>query len=74
MNPEQLYDGITQIRDDLIEEPLTPKKPEPKSPWVRWFLSAAAILAVVYLGSVMLGGTAGGGGGQSGQGDKIDEF
>ena len=67
MNPEQLYDGMTEIRDDLIEEPVSPRKPEPKKPWARWLLSAAAILAVVYLGSVMLGGTAGGGGGQGGQ-------
>lgn len=66
MNPEQLYDGMTEIRDDLIEEPVSPRKPEPKKPWVRWLLSAAAILTVIFLGS-LVGGKAGGGSGNGGR-------
>ena len=65
MNPEQLYDGITQIRDDLIEAPITPgaSKPQPKG--IRWIAGIAAVLALLIL-MPALGGS-GGGGSQSGQ-------
>lgn len=61
MNPEQLYDGITEIRDDLIEEPLTPKKPGAKRRWGRWAAGIAAALALILL-LPNLGGGAGSGG------------
>ena len=61
MNREQLYDGISEIRDDLIEEPLTPQKPEPKKHWGRWAAGIAAVFALVLL-LPNLGGSAGGGG------------
>ena len=45
MNEKKLYDGLTHIDDDLIEEAQTPPRRR-KSPWVKWGAMAACLCPV----------------------------
>jgi len=48
----RLYDGITLVDDDLVEEALA-DKPKRARPWVRW-AAAAACLCIVAVGALAL--------------------
>lgn len=55
MNEQDLYDGVTEIRDDLIDgarAPLQQKKRPIRWPKKRWLSAAAAVLALVLLGNL----------------------
>ncbi len=67
MKEERIFDGITDIRDDIIER--TEKyefKKKPKSAWIKWGAVAACGCLAVGLGGKFvldnIGGSAGGGG------------
>ena len=52
MNSEDIYDGITDIRDDQING--AEKSPKGRKPrFARWFVAAAAMLAVVVTSAVL---------------------
>lgn len=56
---EKLYDGITNIREELVEQVEKKKKPA----WKRWGIrSAAAVLALVFVLGALLDPAGGGGG------------
>lgn len=62
MNEKKLYDGITHIDDDLIEEAQSVPARRRKSPWVKWG-ALAACLCFVAAGALALllhGGSHGG--------------
>ena len=52
MNGKKIYDGLTHIDDDLIEEAQTPLRRR-KSPWVKWG-AMAACLCLVAAGALAL--------------------
>lgn len=52
MNREDIFDGVTDIRDDLVEGA---KKAPKKQKWgKRWLGAAAAVMVVVILGNLLL--------------------
>lgn len=62
MNEKKLYDGITHIDDDLIEEAQSAPARRRKSPWAKWG-AMAACLCLVAAGALALllhGGSHGG--------------
>ena len=61
MNEKKLYDGITHIDDDLIEEAQAPARRR-KSPWVKWGAMAACLcfVAAGALALLLRGGLPGG--------------
>lgn len=56
MNEQDLFDGVTEIRDDLIDGARAPRQQQKQRPirWPkkRWLTAAAAVLAVVLLGNL----------------------
>ena len=77
MKNEKLYDGITYIREDIIEqaEDYKFKKKSTKSVWMKWGAMAACVCLVIGVGAIVLntgkeigfdGANSGGGGGESG--------
>ena len=63
MNREQLYDGVTEIRDDLVEEAVAPRRR--KRPWGLLAACLALVLGIAWL-APNLGGSSGGSGGRTG--------
>ena len=57
MKREDIYDGVTDIRDDLIDGAKAPKRKRPK--W-RWVSAIAAALAVVFVAGILLPNGGGG--------------
>lgn len=77
MKNEKMYDGITYIREDIIEqaEDYKFKRKSAKSAWMKWGAMAACACLVVGIGAFVLnsgkgigpdGANSGGGGGESG--------
>ncbi len=54
MKPEDIFDGVTDIRDDLIKE--AEGAPKKKKHWTkkRWIGAVAAVLALAILGGIFL--------------------
>ncbi len=46
-NGKRLYDGLTHIDDDLIEEAQAPARRKQSNPWIRWGAMAACLCLVL---------------------------
>ena len=72
MKSEKMYDGITYIREDIVEEAVDYKfkKKSTKSAWMKWGTMAACACLIVGVGAQILfdnrGANSGGGGNESG--------
>lgn len=67
MTPDDIYNGITNIPDDMIEE--AEEAPQRKRHWGRWTALAAALALVIGVASLLprMGGSAAKGGSMGGQ-------
>ncbi len=54
MNSQNIFDGVTDIRDDLIHGAKEPPKKQKRGIKRRWLGAAAAVLACAILGGVLL--------------------
>ncbi len=54
MNPNDIYDGITDIRDDLVEGTKSAPGKQKRHKKARWFGAAAAVLAIAIICGILL--------------------
>lgn len=55
MNAKDIFDGVTDIRDDLIDEAKEAPKKRKRKAGKRWIGVAAAVLVIAVLGNMFLG-------------------